>query len=290
MCVCRVPKSGSSTVREFSKSILKRSRSCLINLKDAMSTNARKFGENPGPLPLVYGHIIYVPFARPEMKDVYFRHSILRDPASRIRSLFYYFQRIGRVRKEVEFLGCFEHGFCQPPAQLLNISRDEPGFVDKVDEIQDAHYRPIPAKPVQSEMEKNLYKTISNNYMTRFFCGSQQICLTGSANELLQEAKRVIAQEIDIVATMPDLLESLRLMNWMVPQLMGKPRDLSFYEDFPRKNVAPSSLPTQKLTAELTELLETYNYLDKELYEFAGRVFEEKKKACHEVFGLVDGE
>ena len=286
----------------------------LIEFKKAILT----------PYKHIQGHIFYFHLddkgtPNEPQRSRFVRYSSLRSTVDRLISLYHFWGKDFREEDQVSFVFCLKEGLCQPPPNLLKKSRDKPYHIkDTNDELHlkfnelysnySTHVKGVPLnnqhqnrhltqrktedKPTYFKLTEKrqhyIYRTIFSNFMTRFFCGMQEMCFVTSANGLLAEAKRVVADEMDVVSTLPTLTEGLRLLNFMAPKVLQRPpKELEYYQSsVTHENSGTTIYAHETVPDGLKELLAEYNFLDMELYDFVAEGFKAKMDICNTVFEL----
>lgn len=297
MLLHRTPKCGSGTSKRVLRNLLGdgfninvMSRELIHPLTEKLARNPQLLTGQSSPVQLFQGHISYFPFSNAELNDLYVRYSQIREPISRTRSLFYYKQLTKRISRDLKLNSCFESGFCSPPPEILSLSLDEPMYMEKVYGLINKRIEAFMGSMDEADWPgaepdmRMLIIDFSTNFLMRFFCGSQRLCLTGSANEILREAKRVIAEEMAIVSPAENTSVSLFYLTHLAPKIFGN-LPMSTFKNLPEVHSSYEGIVREEFSDAVKSMLLKFNFLDVELYKFAVEVFEEKVKGCK---GLIE--
>jgi len=132
----------------------------------------------------------------------------------------------------------------------------------KIDQLEHAGY----AKDVIRRLIV-LAEECSSNHQTRWTCGMQNICYKGTQDEVLEEAKRVAAEQYEVIGSTDRIPESMWVLNNIFPDILEELRKLSYYLEEPCGIVQKySPLPDLRSTSNTKT---NFNSVDTKLINFA---------------------
>lgn len=120
---------------------------------------------------------------------------------------------------------------------------------------------------------KNQHRGCEDNVMTRFMCGIQKFCNTGSA-KALNRAKRNLVKYYAAVGILEEVDVFLKMLNKRLPSFFVKSHKTL---RIAKKN---TSKRESRVSLDVLKLIHDRNYADIELYKFAKNVFKKRKDLC----------
>ena len=309
LCVLfRIPKSGSRTTVEYFDRLTKdesNTEICLVkqrsSIRDFQDPNALDlYGQHPTQFVcekkqkknrkyVVIGHNYYVP-PYENHKDDLDNFNILREPVSRCQSRFYY--EIERERiPEMKFADCMKNGFCQLPDPSLIKGSASMGYGQLIDAQKTLLKEQMTNQGISAPEQRRwqvIAEECSSNHQTRWMCGMQDICYKGTPQQVIEEAKRVAAEQYEVIGTTDRIPESMWVLNTVYENMLGKRRDWDYYTQEPCAHCPKTfSAPRPPLLKKDEEVLKSLNSLDGQLIEFVHDLLTMKHVACARSIGQV---
>ena len=112
------------------------------------------------------------------------------------------------------------------------------------------------------------------NLMTKYFCGHEQFCASGSPTAL-QQAKYNLQRHFLVVGVVEEMKASLGLLALLLPDIFGSGRSA---DAMPLSN---QNKHFSEVNEQERQIIAEHNMADVELYAFAVRELEVKLKQCH---------
>ena len=230
---------------------------------------------------IVAGHYFYTP-PHPDHKDDMDNFNMVREPISRCQSRFYYGVGRGEL-PEMIFEECISSGLCLLPDISTIPGYENKGYGELVKEQKEAKRVELEGLGYKGEVLGSMMvmaEECSSNHQTRIMCGMQEVCYRGTQDEVLEEAKRVAAEQYEVIGTTDRIPETLWVLNNVYPSFFGELRKWSYYQApcSHCPSVFSSSRP-EILPAHQT-LLEEINRGDVELIRFVNDLLTMKHVAC----------
>ena len=178
--------------------------------------------------------------------------NMVRDPIDRCLSRYQYERRIGRI-PDVSLDECVSTGSCTNLFSAKDTIR--PIWYDR-----------------STEDSFQIIREECNNYMTQWFCGMSPDCEYPPSTNTLEMAKKHVAHEYLYVGLMEDMHNSLKMMQYLLPDFFGFDRNWGDPEENTSEREATS--------AETLRLITNANELDLELYNYIKRIHRIRVREC----------
>jgi hypothetical protein len=235
---------------------------------------------------IVAGHYYYTP-PHPDHVDDKDNFNMVREPVSRCQSRFYYGVGRGEL-PEMEFSNCMRTGMCLLPEPSTIEGYESMGYGELVKAQKAAKKKQLEAKGFKGEVVGSLLvlaEECSSNHQTRIMCGMQDICYKGTKQQVIEEAKRVAAEQYEVIGTTDRIPETLWVLNNVYPSFFGALRNWNYYTAPCSHCPSVFSAPRPPLQKKDEDVLKELNSLDTELIDFVHDLLTMKHVACAKALG-----
>jgi len=259
----------------------------LLDEKSKFQSNQKDASISPDNKYIIAFHSLYhtLPLFDEDMKGDEELITLARDPFDRCEARFEHEKSLGHFPSSLpdalSFTSCISSGLClfSHPSTIHGF--EDMGLEDVVRVLKSNKRVELEKiSDIKEELINSLLiiaEECSSNHQTRLLCGKSNKCGGGGA-EVLEEAKRVVVAEYELVGMFDRMEETFWLLNTLYPAYFGPLRPLPFYEKFkPPPSKVEDSLVKGK---ELREKVLGLNEQDVKLITFVKFILDLKKDAC----------